>query len=731
MAARVVPKVCNLCEAMCGLRIHVDGPQILRIEADPDDPLSRGAICPKAIGLKEVQEDPDRLRHPLRRRGNDFEEISWDEALGETADRIADLQQRHGNDAVASYLGNPAAHNLGMLLALPAFSRVLDTRNKTSASSLDQNPKHAASILLFGNFLSIPVPDLDRTGFLLVLGANPVISGGSLMSAPGMKRRLEALVARGGRLVVVDPRRTETAELADQHVAIAPGQDGLLVAALVHTLLDEKLGRDGPGHERIRGLDELRAALAPFPPEAVAASLGLPAGEIRTLARDFAAASSAVAYGRVGTSQHRYGTLTTWLIDVLNLLTGNLDREGGAMFPRPAADLADLARRRGSSGHMARWNTRVRGAPCFNGEAPTACLREEITTPGEGQVRGLVTLAGNPVLSAPNGRALGEALAGLDFYAAIDFYLNETTHHAQVILPPTWSLEHESYELLFHGFAVRNTARFSPVVIAPEPGQLDDFAILADLSLRLAARKAGGLRGAGLGALRRLGLVPGPRRILDAMLRFGPYGDRYLPGRKGLSVAALEAAPSGVDLGPLEPRLSEVIGPDAVLDLAPEEMRAELGRLASELRAPAEDEGLLLIGRREMRTCNSWLHNTRMATKGRERCTLRMHPDDAERGGLVAGEQVRVVSGVGAVEVPLEITDELRRGVVSLPHGWGHRGAGLRMRVAAAHPGVSCNDLVDDAILEPVVGNAVFNGVPVRVESGGSRAARVSRQEPE
>ncbi len=724
MAPRVAHKTCNLCEAMCGLRITVDGDAVGRIEGDPDDPISRGHLCPKAIALREIQDDPDRLRRPLRRRGRDWEEISFDDALAETAERLHATRSQHGADAVGVYLGNPGAHSLGVILGLSPLHAVLATRNRYAASSLDQNPKHAASVLLFGNFLRIAVPDIDRTDFLLVLGANPVVSGGSLMSAPGVGKRLRALRERGGRLVVVDPRRTETAELADDHLPLRPGLDGLLLAALVHTVLDEKhtvldeeRAAPGPLASRLAGTPSLAEALAPFSPEAVAPRLGLDAARIRGLARDFSAAPSAVCYGRVGTCQHPYGTLATWLVDVLNLLTGNFDRPGGAMFPTPAADLADLARLRGAPGHLSQWTTRVRGAPCFNGEAPTPCLGEEIRTPGPGQIRALLTIAGNPVLSAPNGAALGEALATLPFMASLDFYVNETTRHAHVILPPSWSLEHDNYEILFHGFAVRNTARFSPALVAPRDGQPDDYELLTDLTLRLAGREAGTVRRAAIEAIRRSGLVPSPRRLLDWMLRIGPHGDGFRPWRSGLRVRDLEANPSGIDLGPLRPCLDEVLpSPEWRIDLAPEVMLAELDRLAREgVPGPRPDAPYQLIGRRDVRTNNSWLHNTRMATKGRERCTLIMHPDDARREGLATGDRALIRSRVGQVEAPVVVSDEVLPGVVSLPHGWGHRGEGLRMGVAQRHPGVSVNDLVDDAALEPVVGNAILNGVPVEV----------------
>ena len=623
----------------------------------------------------------------------------------------------HGKDAVATYLGNPGAHNLGALLGLTPLSPALDTANNYSASSLDQNPKHATSVLMYGHWMQLSIPDLDRTDFMLMLGANPVVSGGSLMTAPGAKRRLEALRERGGQLVVVDPRRTETAQLADRHLFIRPGADGLLLAALVQTVLDEKLTRDRGASWRALNTDALARALAPFAPARVEDALGISAAEVRALARTFAAAPSAVCYGRIGTSTHPFGTLCTWLAEVLNLLTGNLDHPGGAMFTTPAVDFPGLIAQRGGGGTLQEGTTRVRGAPRFNDTSPTACLAEEIATPGEGQVRGLLTIAGNPVLSAPNGAALGRALEGLDTYVAVDFYLNESTRHAHLILPPSWSLEHDNYEVLFHAFAVRNTAKYSPAAVRPDPGQREDFDILVELALRLQERKARGLRKLGWRLARALPR-PTPRRLIAWLLRLGPYGDGFRPWRDGLSLADLEARPSGIDLGPMVPRLGDVILTEGGrIDLAPPAILGELERMETEgLEAPPAD-GLSLIGRRDVRTCNSWLHNVRVTTKGRDRCTLLMHPRDAEARGLVEGGAVRVRSRVGEVEAPLELSEDLMPGVVSLPHGWGHRGPGLRMGVAEAHPGVSCNDLIDDQVLEGLVGNAVFNGQPVTVEA--------------
>ena len=724
--SRTAHKTCNLCEAGCGLLIDVEGvgdARVTRIRADEEDPISRGHICPKAIALREIQEDPDRLRRPVRRtRSGGWEEVSWEAALDEVAAKLAGIQLRDGNDAVGMYLGNPGAHNFGTVAYIAALRRALATRNQYTASSCDQNPKHAASLYLFGNVFKIAVPDLDRTDFLLMLGANPVVSNGSLMTAPGIRHRLRALKERGGELVVIDPRKTATAALADRHFFIRPGTDALLMASLVHVVRAEGLGRETHLADRVTGEVELERLVNPFPPEAVADRVGIPAAEIRFLARSFAAAPTAACYGRVGTSLQPFATLTNWLVDVLNLVTGNLDRPGGVLHANPAVDLADLVERI-PGGPKEDWRTRVRGAPSFNGEQPAACLAEEIRTPGEGRIRGLLTLAGNPVLSTPNGRGLDAAFEELEYYAAIDIYRNETTRHAQLILPPTWSLEHGNYEIVFHQFAVHNSAKWSPAVLARPAGALSEWEILLELALRIGEAKAdGALARRAFRTLRRRRDLFRPERVLDWMLRIGPRGDRFLPWRSGLRFADLEAAPRGIDLGPLEPSLEAWLDTrDARIDLAHPKMCAELVRLAGTLEAETlpgregEEPELLLIGRRDSRTNNSWLHNVPMAVKGRDRCTLLMHPDDARKRGLASDDRVRVRSRVGEVEVPLELSEDLMRGVVCLPHGWGHDRPGLGLSLASRHAGVSFNDVADEHVIEPVVGNAVLNGVPVEV----------------
>ncbi len=701
-------RACNLCEAMCGLRIEVEGERILSIRGDPDDPFSRGFLCPKATALEDVHVDPDRLKHPLRRTGDGWTRIGWEEAFDEVVQRIGEIQARHGPDSVGIYLGNPNVHSLGALTHGLPLIRALRTRNRYSATSVDQLPHHLTATTMFGHMLLLPIPDIDRTQFFLALGANPLASNGSLMTAPGMPLRLKALKARGGRLVVVDPRRTETAEVADTHLFIRPGTDALLLAALVRTVLEEKLERPGRLADFMDGLEQVRSAVAPFSPERVAGPTGISAEQIRTLARDFARADSAVAYGRVGVSTQAYGGVAQWLIQVLNVITGNLDRPGGALFALPAVNPLGLTPR----GGYARNRTRVRKLPSFGGEFPVAALAEEILTDGPGRIRALVVLAGNPVLSTPNGGQLEKALGTLEFFVAVDPYVNETTRHAHVLLPPTTALEREHYDVVFHLLAVRNTAKWSQALFRPGPEAKHDWEIFQALTRRL--RSQGKAR-----LLRPLRAVVDrlltPRRLIDFGLRSGPYGMR---SRHRLSVSRLEDNPHGIDLGPLEPSLpGRLMTPGKRIQLAPELLVRDLARVESELLASprARNGELLLVGRRDLRSNNSWMHNSQRLVKGPERCTLLMHPDDARARGLAQGQTVQVRSRVGSIPVRLELTDAVMPGVVSLPHGWGHGRPGVQLRVATAHAGVSMNDLTDDQAVDALLGTAAFSGTPVHV----------------
>jgi anaerobic selenocysteine-containing dehydrogenase len=720
-------RACNLCEAICGIDIRLEGDTIRAIRGDKDDPLSRGHVCPKAVALQDLHEDPDRLRHPLRRTPRGWERVGWDEAFDEAATRLKEIQARHGRDAVALYLGNPNVHNYGPLLFLPPLLRTLHTRNRFSASSFDQLPHMVASALMFGHSLLFAVPDVDRTDYFVIMGANPAVSNGSLMTAPDIRNRLRAIRGRGGRVVVIDPRRTETADLADRNLFIRPGTDALLLLAVLHTIHAEGLARPGRLAAFVENLDALWQCVEGFTPEAVAPQTGVSPMAIRELAREFATAERAVWYGRVGVCTQEFGALCQWLINALNIVTGNLDRAGGAMFPRPAVDPIGLRQTRFRG--FGRWRSRVRGLPEFEGELPAAALAEEILTPGAGQIRALLTVAGNPALSAPNGRRLDEALDRLDFLVAVDFYLNETTRHAHLILPPTAPLEHSHYDLVFHLLAVRNTARFSPPLFAPAPEARHDWEILLELQTRLASR--GPVSGL-LALLRRAVLSRlGPEGLLDLGLRLGPYGSGWRVWQKGLTLRELKRAPHGVDLGPLVPCLPGRLQNAAKrIELVPQPLRDDLQRLRARFFPRADgagDAGLVLIGRRELRSNNSWMHNSERLVRGKPACTLLMHPADAARLGIGDGQRVRITSRTGSVEVDAELSDDLMPGVVSLPHGWGHSREGIRLRTAQRYPGVSANDVTDDGAVDALSGNAAFNGTPVEVEPclGDRQAADV------
>jgi anaerobic selenocysteine-containing dehydrogenase len=694
-------RTCNLCEAMCGLEIELAGDSIVAIRGDDEDPFSRGHICPKAVALQDIYADPDRLRHPMRRSGSDWQEIGWDEAFDLVARSLGSIRDEQGSDAVALYLGNPNVHNLGSMLFSSTLRQAIGSKNVYSATSVDQLPHHVVSRHMFGHFFLLPIPDIDRTDYFLVMGANPVASNGSLMTAPGVARRLRAIQDRGGHVVVIDPRRTETARMADRHFFIPPGRDALLLLALIHTVLAEGLGIPGRLADFTDGLSAIESAVADFAPTRIAPLVGIPSPDIEGLAREFAAAPSAVCYGRMGLSTQAFGGLCQWLINVLNIITGNLDRPGGAMFPTPAFDIVTPSRR----GQYGRWHTRVRALPEFAGELPISALVEEIETPGDGQIKALVTVAGNPVLSTPNGGALDRALPGLEFMAAIDIYLNETTRHADVILPPTTGLECDHYDVVFHTLAVRNTAKYSPALFEADAGTRHDWQIFRQLARRLATPE----RPFDETDPRHLAT---PAQAVDYGLRTGPYATQ------DLSLESLLAAPHGVDLGPLEPRLPErLFTEDGRIDLAPSPFLDDLERLRElfdEANSPGEN--LALIGRRDLRTNNSWMHNSHRLVRGRDRCTVMMHPDDAASRGVENGQIVAVASRSGRIELAAEITDTIMPGVVSIPHGWGHDLEGVRLAVARDHAGSSINDITDNLLLDTLTGNAALSGVPVTIE---------------
>ncbi|MGQ4266838.1 molybdopterin-dependent oxidoreductase [Nocardiopsis changdeensis] len=730
-------RICPLCEATCGLTLTIDTGRVTAARGDRRDVFSAGFVCPKGATLPALDNDPDRLRRPMVREGGHWREVDWPEAFAAVDAELSGVLRRHGRDATAVYLGNPNVHTLAGQLYSGLLARTLGSTNVYSASTVDQMPKHVSCGLMFGDPLAIPVPDLDRTDHLLMLGANPVESNGSLCTAPDFPGRLKALRARGGRLVVVDPRRTRTADLADEHVPVRPGTDAYLLFAMAQTLFAEGLADPGALAGHVEGLAEVRALSEEFTPEAVASVCGVDADRIRAMARDLAAAPTAAVYARVGTTTAEFGTLTSWLVDVLNLITGNLDRPGGALFPRPAHRPAGAGRSRPF--RLGRWRSRVRGLPEAKGELPAVTLADEIATPGTGQVRALVTVAGNPVLSTPGGDRLDRELAGLEFMVSVDPYLNETTRHAHVILPPAPPSRTPHFDLAFAELAVRNTVRYSPAPLPLGEGEADESLILRRLvqiaagqgpdadpdavdeaeAARLLSRAVADPDSSVYGrdpAELTAALYPGTwsERRIDLLLRLGSHGDAFGARPGGLTFQSLLDAPHGVDLGPLDPRVPEILSTaSGRIEACPAPVAEDVARLREGLAA--RRDSLVLVGRRHLRSNNSWSHNVPRLTGGSNTCTLHVHPQDAARLGLAEGAEATVRSAYGEVNAPVELTDTVSPGVVSLPHGWGHGLPGTRMAVAAQNPGVNVNAVTDPSVVDPLSGNAVLNGVPVAV----------------
>ncbi len=687
---------CNICEAMCGLEIQYQGTEILSIKGDKQDPFSKGHICPKAVALQDFYTDKERLKTPIKRASDgSWHDISWEEAFDEVAEQFRKIQSAYGADALGIYLGNPNAHNLGNGLFLPQFIRSLGTKNRYSSASTDQMPHHVASNYMFGAGMLIPIPDIDRTDFMLIIGANPVVSNGSMMTAPNVLKRLKAIQARGGKVVVVDPRRTETADMADEHLFIRPEKDALLLMAMINTLISERLVSLGHLGKMVEGVEKVIEAAVEFTPEAVQMAVGISSEKIKQLTREMASANSAVCYSRMGASVQSFGGLCQWLTNVFNILNGNFDREGGAMFTQPAFDaLRTLPKGKKSS--YGRYQSRVRKLPFFNGEFPVATLADEILTAGPDQIRALITIAGNPVLSSPSGDKLAKAFDSLDFMVSVDIYLNETTKHANIILPATTGLEIPHFDIFFNSFAVRNTAKYSPPLFEKSPHQRHDWEILNELMTRVTGTTNDAT----------------PESILDSELRKGFYGD------EGMSIEMLLDNPHGVDLGPLKPCLETRIKTvDGVICLAPELYLSDIPRLRDALDAENNDAfPFELIGRRLVRSHNTWTQNSRRLVKGKNPCTLVIHPEDAESLAVHHGDMLRVRSDKGEVKIEAAVSDEVLQGVVSMPQGWGHNQRNTRMSTAAGQPGVSINDLTDVNRIDKLTGNAALNGTRVAIE---------------
>ena len=730
-------RICPLCEACCGLELKVQGNKVISIRGHDADVFSAGYICPKGVALKDLHEDPDRLRTPLIKRNGIFEEATWEEAWAEIAIRLPAVQQAHGRNAVGLVAGNPSSHKASLMLYFSRLARSVGSRNIFSAATLDQIPRHLSSGLLFGQWMSVPVPDIDRCDFLVVLGANPVASNGSMWTVPDFKGKAKAMQARGGQLVVIDPRRTETAAIADAHHFIRPGGDVFLLLGMVHTLFAEGLVKLGRMTEFVNGVDEVQQAVAPFNAHVVATRCGIAADTIRNMARQLANTPRAALYARIGTCTQEYGSLNTWLVDVINTLTGHLDEPGGTMFPKAAAFAINTAGEPGKGRGivMGRHTSRVSGAPEVMGELPIGCLAEEIETAGAGQIKAIITVATNPVLSSPNGPRIAQALDSLDFMVSLDIYLNETTRHADVILPGPSPLEDMHYDVPYPQMSWRNHARHSAPVFTPAPGQPMEWETVLKLAA-IASSKDAHLSGAEIddktfaedmhkqfGEQAQMVIAAtqglrGPDRLLDVALRSGPYGDQFGKNPTGLTLAQVKAstAAGGTDLGPLMPRIPELLRtPSGKIELAPPALLADLQRAVEDVQRPVPD--MVIIGRRDTRSNNSWMHNLPILAKGPMRCTAMVHPVDAARLGLVDGAMARIGSttsqGPKSIEAQVQLSTDMMPGVVSLPHGWGHNLAGTKLNLASQRPGVNLNELLDENLRDPLTGNAVLSGVVV------------------
>ena len=697
-------RTCNLCEAMCGIVIKHDGDKVLSIKGDKDDPFSQGYICPKATALQDLHEDPDRLRQPIERTANGWKEISWPDALDKVAAGIQQVQKKYGKNALGIYLGNPNVHNLGGMLTVRHLLHSLKTRSRFSATSIDQLPHHIVCMHLFGHMLRIPVPDVNRTQYMLIIGGNPLASNGSIMTAPNMRQKLKDIKARDGKVVVIDPRRTETADIASEHHFIRPATDVLLLLAMLNEIYLQGYADKARVNNKAMSLAPEIERLADFAKtytaESVASITGITAVEIKRLVKEFCEAESSVCYGRMGISVQEFGLLSQYLSMIINIVSGRLDEVGGLMFPNPAVDLVNNS----GPGYLGKRHSRVSNLPDFNGDYPVVAMADEMLVEGEGQLKGFITVAGNPVLSTPNGEKLDEALSKLDFMVSFDYFVTETSRHANIILPPVSPLERDHYDVTFNGFAVHNVAKYSPALFTKQKNAKHDWQIYLELAERLDKKAPLATK-----VERRLVKALGPKTILDQGLKRGPYYH--------MSLRKLKKHPHGMDLGPLKTMLPQALKhKDKQIHLNVDFYQADLERV-QDVMEQYDDTQILLIGRRHVRSNNSWLHNSHRLVKGKPRCTLMLHPETAEKHSIKDGQEVKVTSRVGHVTIIAEVTDELMPGVVSIPHGWGHGRKGVKQKIAQAHAGVSVNDLTDDTLIDQLSGNAAVNGVPVQLEA--------------
>ena len=686
---------------MCGLVITTQNEQIQTIVGDEKDPLSHGHICPKALAYKDLHEDSDRLKFPVKKTNSGWEQISWENALDEIADKLVNIQKIYGNNAVGVYQGNPSVHNYGTLLYGPTFFSSLRTRNKFSASTVDQIPHQFAAYQMLGHQLLVPIPDIDRTQYMIILGGNPLVSNGSLMTAPDIRNRLKAIQSRDGKFVVIDPRRTETAKLADEHCFIQPGTDVYFLIGIIQEIIKNGWIKQGHLDSVTKNLDEFLTSIPDIELETISSITGISSANIQRIAKEFSQAESAVCYGRMGACTQKFGGTVHWLINMVNIITGNFDAPGGAMFTSPAFDTLGNSQ---TKGHYNKGQSRVRNLPEFAGEYPAVTMADEMLVKGEGQIRAMVTSAGNPILSVPGGEKLDRAFSGLEFMVSIDFYINETTRHADIILPPAFNLNGPHFDVVFNIFAVRDVVKYSNPVFPKEPGTKYDWEIFMGLEKRVAQKN--GRKYSKVNHF--LSKKFGPEWLLDLGIRIGEYGSlKSLFKWNGLTLSKVKKQVHGVDLGPLKPRFPKrLFTSDKKIDLAPSIFIDDLKRVISNVAQSNSNGSLTLIGRRQLRSNNSWMHNCPSLMSGRDRFLILMNPLDAQKKSIADGQKVRVKTSNAQIELEAKLSEEMMPGVISIPHGWGHEGKDTQQKIALENKGGNLNALGDDLAIDPVSGNA-------------------------
>lgn len=720
-------RTCPLCEGMCGITVTREGNRVTAIRPDKDNVWSRGHMCPKGTTLGELHDDPDRIRVPMIREGERWREASWDEAFAQIETLVAETRARRGEARIASYTGNmsgkgyDAGRYMMLLHGLARFAQ------SYSSSTVDQQPKNVSAFLMYGNMWKIPIPDVDQTDLLVVIGGNPAESKGSLFSHRDVMGAIRSLRARGGKVIVIDPVQTRTAEAADAWIPIRPGADAALLLGVLHVLFAEDRVTLGALDGLVEGMDVLRDVASRFAPERVAAFCGIEASAIRELAHAISDAPRAAIYGRIGTCTQSFGTLASWLVDALAIATGNMDRVGGLMWSTQVAPHLDLMPPYPATGSVMGPASRVRGVASVLGQYPSSCLAEEIDTEGPGQIHGLVSLGANPVLSAPGSERLDAALAGLDVMVSLDIYVNETTRHAHVILPSPSLLSQAHWDMWAWPWALTSGGHYSPPLFE-DTDRPQEWEVMIRLGAILGGHRDpdlaalddnyfGGMCDAvGIDRAVAFEALPdhGSERILDLCIRTGPFGDRFGANPDGLTLAHFKAEPGGMLFGPARPQGRAAIStPSGKIEIAHTHFLQDLVRLEDALTHAVPE--LVLVSRRQLRSLNSWMHNIGSLVSGKPRCTLQIHENDAARLGIRPGQDVRITSQAGSIVAPAEITRKIRPGVVSLPHGWGHEPQDIRLDVAKRHQGSNFNALAPANMIDPASGNAVVNGIPVDV----------------